>query len=74
MGGARPVYARPQPTENGVGLVCIREVPAGATVCSCDNVVEAYRKISSNAFKKLHPAEQTFYNELFDPQDVDGSY
>ena len=67
MGGARPVYARPQPTENGVGLVCIREVPAGATVCSCDNM-EAYRKIW------LHPAEQTFYNELFDPQDVDGSY
>ena len=72
-GGDRVVYARPKATEHGVGLVCIREVPKGATICRC-SASEAYHKISSTAFQKLHPAEKTFYNELFDPQSTDGNY
>ena len=71
--GTRPVYARPKPTDHGVGLVCIREVPGGTTICSCSNQRE-FHHISGHAFEKLHPAEQTFYKELFDPKDTTGSY
>ena len=51
----------------------VRWVPKGATICRC-SASEAYHKISSTAFQKLHPAEKTFYNELFDPQSTDGNY
>jgi hypothetical protein len=72
-GGQRPVYARPQATKHGVGLVCIREVPAGTAVCSCSNN-DQHRRVLGEDFKRLHPAEQTFYHELFDPRHTNGSY
>lgn len=73
-GGERPVYARPQATAGkGVGLVCIRDVPEGTAICSCSNV-DQYRQVSSEDFERLHESEKTFYHELFDPKNTDGTY
>ena len=70
----RPVYARPRATgSTGVGLVCIREVPADTVICSCSNQ-DQYRTVSAEDFGRLHPSEQTFYNELFDPMSADGTF
>jgi hypothetical protein len=71
--GERPVYARPQATEHGVGLVCIREVPAGAAICDTSYDLQ-FREVSGEDFARLHPVEKTFYHELFDPVSTYDTY
>lgn len=64
------IYARPGVTDNGVGLVAIRTVPKGATICTCE--AKFSKRVPELALLALHPSVAKTVRQLFDGADGSG--